>query len=321
MIEILRRELTFDSCSKGERIFTRVDEPVDRTQVRAVLQIAHGMAEHSLCYQAFSEYMARHGYAVAANDHLGHGRSVSTGGAYGYFGEGGCRNLVDDMEKLTQLMRQDYPDLPYFVLGHSMGSFLTRSYLAHYGAGVTAAALLGTGCGPAPLVLSAQLRLADHIVRKKGPLAHDALFAECSTERFNKAFAPNRTENDWLSRDAKEVDRYTADPLCGFPLTVSGYRDILRLQREIEQPACYAAIPRIPILLLSGDRDPVGNFGKGVRRVAGELERAGRPVTLKLYPGARHALLSETNRDEVMQEIRRFFDGVLDRMEGAGGDE
>ena len=169
MIDILQRELSFDSCTGNERISARIAEPVDRLQVRAVLQIAHGMAEHSLLYMDFAAFMASRGFAVAVNDHLGHGKSVSSGGAYGYFGPGGCQSMVADMHKLAHLMKLDYPDSPYFLMGHSMGSFLARSYTAQYGPGLAGAVYLGTGAGPGTLALKAQLGFANGVVKKKGP--------------------------------------------------------------------------------------------------------------------------------------------------------
>ena len=321
MIDTLQRELSFDSCSGNERISVRIVEPADRFQVRAVLQIAHGMAEHSLLYMDFAAYMASRGFAVAVNDHLGHGKSVSSGGAYGYFGPGGCQSMVTDMHKLSYLMKLDYPSLPYFLMGHSMGSFLARSYTAQYGNELAGVIYLGTGAGPGPLMLKAQLAFANGVVKKKGPLAHDPMFMKLSTGQFNKAFAPNRTENDWLSRDEKEVDRYTNDPLCGFSLTVSGYRDILALESEINQSGWYRAVPDLPILIASGDKDPVGDFGKGARKVAEGLKKTGRNVTFKLYPGARHVLLCETNKDEVYADIAGFLESILSPEEIGEGEE
>ena len=307
-MEIVKKEFYFDSCVNGERIFVRTAGPEDGVPVRGIVQIAHGMAEHSLLYDSFMEYLAENGFFAAANDHLGHGKSVSCGGVYGYFGEGGCKNLVEDMHRLFSILHTERKELPYFLIGHSMGSFLSRSYAAKYGNDLTALVLLGTGAGPGTAKLEAQRAVANAIVRRKGPLGHDPMFAKLSTGKFNEYFAPARTPNDWLSRDEAEVDRYTRDPLCGFSLTVSGYRDILDLQAQINSEKWGRAVPDIPILFASGDQDPVGDFGKGVRKSAEYLLRTGhKRVAVKLYPGARHVLLCETNRSEVFRDLLAFL--------------
>jgi alpha-beta hydrolase superfamily lysophospholipase len=309
-LDILQKEMSFDSCLNEERIFARIIEPADRYNVKAVLQIAHGMAEHSLLYVDFAKYLAAQGYAVVINDHLGHGKSVASGGAYGYFGEGGCQNLVKDMHKLYTLIRQEYPNTPYILLGHSMGSFLVRSYTAQFGKELTAAVFVGT-CGNAgAAVYSAEKILAGSLIKKKGEKGHHPLFAKLSTQKYNQAFLPARTPNDWISRDPAEVDRYTNDPLCGFDLTVSGYRDIVILQEEISSSRWYRKVPDIPILILSGEKDPVGDFGKGVKKVAQNLKKTGHTVSLILYPEARHAVLIETNKSQVYHDVLDFLDSV-----------
>lgn len=215
------------------------------------------------------------------------------------------------MKKLSTILQQEHPGLPLILLGHSMGSFLTRAYLARFGSELAAAVILGTGEIPNRMMWKSQCVLAEQIVRKKGPRGHDPLFARLSTQRFNKAFAPNRTPNDWLSRDEKEVDRYTSDPLCGFDLTASAYRDILLLQGEIAGKQWAEKVPKLPLLVLSGDKDPVGDFGKGVERVVKNLQETGHSVEWKLYPEARHVLLCETNRAQVFHDIEKFiFDNV-----------
>lgn len=309
----MQREMSFDSCVNDERIFVRIIEPADKANVKAVLQISHGMAEHSLLYLDFARHVASYGYAVAVNDHLGHGKSVSSGGEYGYFGKGGCQNLVQDMHKLYALMRKDYPVVPYIMLGHSMGSFLARSYTVQFGSELAAAIYLGT-CGDLnAAVFAAEKRLANALVKKKGEKGHDPIFAKLSTVKYNQTFMPATTVNDWLSRDTAEVDKYTKDPLCGFDLTVSGYRDIIDLQSEISSSQWYAKVPDIPILIISGEKDPVGGFGKGVKKVAQRLKKAGRNVRLVLYPGARHVVLCETNKQEVNDEILNFLATVSEK--------
>jgi alpha-beta hydrolase superfamily lysophospholipase len=313
-VDILTRELSFDSSNGSDRIFVRIVEPADKSNVRAVLQIAHGMAEHSLLYMDFAKYIASFGFAVAMNDHLGHGKSVSTGGAFGYFGEGGCQNLINDMHKLHGIMRDAYPNLPYFLMGHSMGSFLARAYTSQFGTELAGAVYMGTSAGPGAAILEAQIIFANSVVKKRGIKGHDPVFEKLSIRKYNTAFVPNRTISDWISRDEAEVDRYVNDPLCGFDLAASGYRDILYLQKEINCADWYRRVPDIPILLISGDRDPVGEFGKGVKKVAKGLTKTGHRVQLILYPEARHALLSETNKDEVHGDIYNFLDSALSNL-------
>lgn len=321
-MDVMQREMSFDSCADEARIFVRIVEPADHFRTRGVLQIAHGMAEHSMLYVEFANYAARQGFAVAVNDHLGHGKSVSKGGSYGYFGEGGAQNMVRDMHKLYGLMRREYPGVPYFLMGHSMGSFLARSYAAQYGEELAGAVFMGT-CGPQNrAVLAGQRRVADHIVEKLGPKAHHPVFARLSTERFNKAFAPNRTDSDWVTRDEAEVDRYVADPLCGFDLTVSGYRDIVYLQSEVTSEAWFRQLPKgLPILLISGDQDPLGNFGRGIQRLSARLAETGHQVETVLYRGARHALITETNRDEVFADLLSFLREHCPKEEGGSSPE
>lgn len=308
-MELIQKDISFDSCACDERIFVRVIEPAAREDARGVLQIAHGMAEHSALYLDFAAFLARAGFVVAVNDHLGHGRSVSKGGAFGYFGEGGAQNLVKDMHKLYGIVHAEHPELPYFLMGHSMGSFLARSYAAQFGEELAAAVFMGT-CGPQNrAVLAAERRLADYMVAKLGVKAHHPLFARLSTERFNKAFAPNRTAGDWVTRDEAEVDRYLADPLCGFDLTVSGYRDVVYLQSEVTSREWLRRLPAsLPVLLISGDRDPLGDFSKGIRALEESLRASGHQVETILYPQARHALITETNRDEVYRDLLAFLE-------------
>lgn len=314
-MDICTREITYDASSGEGRIFARVYEPSHKQDVRAILQIAHGMAEHSSRYEAFAKYMADFGFAVCINDHAGHGRSVPNGAGYGYFGEGGYQNLVDDMDKLREIVQADYPDTPYFIMGHSMGSFLTREYLTQYGAGVRGVVLAGTSAGMGPAVMKSGQLIAERLVQKKGPRAYDKKLQEMTTGQYNKPFAPNRQENEWISRDEKVVDLFNADPLCGFAFTTSGYRELIVLLKRVNSAAWYREFPKLPVFLIAGDKDPVGNFGKGVSRIAHRLEKNGHNVTLKLYPEARHELLNELNKEEVYQDIHAFLEQLLDGSE------
>ncbi|NLG92450.1 MAG: alpha/beta hydrolase [Clostridiales bacterium] len=310
-LDIKKRELSFDSCVEDERIFVRILEPAEKANVKGVLQIAHGMSEHSLLYVEFAKYMASKGFAVAVNDHLGHGKSVSAGGSYGYFGKGGCQNLVQDMHKLYTLIHRDYPEAPYILMGHSLGSLLVRSYCAQHGSELAGAVIMGT-CGSMPkAAIKVQKLICNTAVKKKGEKGHDEIFKKMASINNTRDFSLLSIPADWISRDADEVEKYIQDPLCGFDLTVSGYRDILLLQERVTSPGWFKKMPQIPILLISGDSDPVGGFGKGVRQVARKLKKTGHDVRLILYPGAKHSILCEINRQEVFTDIENFLDDIL----------
>ena len=311
-LDIKQRELSFDSCVEDERIFVRILEPAEKANVRGVLQIAHGMSEHSLLYVEFAKYMAAEGFVVAVNDHLGHGKSVSAGGSYGYFGRGGCQNLVQDMHKLYTLIHRDYPKVPYVLMGHSMGSLLVRSYCTQHGDELAGAVFMGTCGSTSEAAFKVQKLICSAVIKKKGEKGHDEIFRKMASVKNSGNFAPFFIPADWISRDTDEVEKYIQDPLCGFDLTASGYRDILLLQEQVTAPGWFKKMPHIPIMLISGDSDPVGGFGKGVRQTARKLKKTGHDVRLILYPGAKHSVLCETNRVEVFNDIEKFLDDILE---------
>lgn len=306
-MEFTTKEMTYDASSGEGRIFALGYAPAEKNAVRGILQIAHGMAEHSRRYENFAKYLVSKGFAVCINDHAGHGKSALDEESYGYFGPGGYLNLVKDMDKLRGIVQEDFPGVPYMIMGHSMGSFLTRRYLSAYGEGVRGAIICGTSAGLSPPVMKAGLAYAEKIVAKKGPKGHDDRLKNLTTGGYNHAFQPARTPNDWLSRDEAQVDLYNQDPLCGFDFTVSGYRDLVCLLFDVNQPQWFRSVPDIPILMVSGDQDPVGDFGKGVKKVYRRLVKTGHDVQLILYPGGRHEILNETNRDQVYQDIASFL--------------
>lgn len=310
-MDICNRELTFPSSNGEGHIFARVFEPSEIHNVRAVLQIAHGIAEHGLRYVELCRCFAQKGYAVCIHDHAGHGRSVMDSASYGYFGEGGYHRLVEDMHRMRGLIQSDYPNVPYAMLGHSMGSLLTRAYLAVHGEGVDAAVLCGTSAGYSRAVMRAGKAMAAAVVQKEGPKAVSKLLHTVIFAGYNRKFEPVQTENDWLCRDESVVRQYQEDPLCGFLFTASGYQELMNLLSDVNHASWYERMPNIPILLSAGDMDPVGNYGKGVRKVADKLRRTGHDVTLKLYPNARHEVLNEINKREVIGDIEEFLEEVL----------
>lgn len=309
-------EFTFNSCTAKNKIFTRLYEP--DTPPVAVLQIAHGMAEHSALYKPFCEYMAQRGMVVAVNDHLGHGRSVASGALYGHFGDrGGLYNVVEDVRNLQSILREKYPDLPYFLMGHSMGSFVAREFAAAYGASLTAAVFMGTSAGIPEGVWRAERAYLEMLKKSKGPRAKLPYLAQIVTGPYNRKFKPNRTDFDWVTSKEEEVDRFVNDPLCGFPLTVQGYIDLGALLHAVNTDEWYRRLPKkLPVYLISGENDPVGGMGKGVRKIEKKLRETGHDVTMTLYPHVRHALVTEVNADRVFEDIYAFLAAHLPKTEG-----
>lgn len=270
---------------------------------RAVVQLVHGIAEHIGRYDHFARYLADNGFVVAAEDHMGHGGSVGVDGVKGYF-TGGWLTAVADVKLLRDRMKEEFPALPYYILGHSMGSFLLRTYLYTYPDKIDAAILSGTGWEQ-PAVVKAglaackleRLRLGE---KKTSPLLTKLMFGS-----YNKSFAPVRTKDDWICSDPAVVDAYAADPLCGFEATVGLAHDLLTgIEMNETRENLLKMDKLLPVLFVSGGKDPVGGMSKGVLRCIDAFKRAGmRKITIKLYPEGRHEMLNEVNRDEVYQDI------------------
>lgn len=271
---------------------------------RAVIQIVHGMAEHAERYARFASAAVAQGYAVHADDHRGHGAAVAPGDQ-GFLAEhNGWDLVVADLSALLDRIRETYPGVPVILLGHSWGSFLARDLASRRGGELAGLIILGTGAGPGTLTAPG-MALASAESRMRGARHRSRLLHALAFMPYRRHFAPNRTEVDWLSRDEEEVDRYLADPRCGFVCTARFFHDILGGMDRVSDVEHAASMPRgLPLLLASGESDPVGAMGAGVRRVATMYRRAGvREVSLLLYPGARHELLNETNRDEVTADL------------------
>lgn len=271
---------------------------------RGVIQLVHGMAEHIARYDRLARALCAAGYTVAGHSHLGHGEDARED-ELGFFGrKDGWDHLVEDVHAAHEMLLKRFPGQRFAILGHSMGSFVTREYLLRYGGDLTAAVICGTGWFPGPLCSVARAAAALCGVfggwQKPAPLV-DRLMSKDN----NKAFAPVRTPFDWLSRDTAEVDKYMADLRCGFLFTARGYYDMFTGLKSLSRLHRLAALPgNLPVLFISGDADPIGTQGKGVNTVAQQFRDAGvRDVTVRLYPGARHELFNETNRDEITAEL------------------
>ena len=285
---------------------------VPEGQVRAVLQLSHGMVEYIDRYRPLAEYLADRGILVTGHDHLGHGASIRTKEDYGYFAEpDGNRAVLADLHAVTVLTKQLYPDLPYFLLGHSMGSFYARQYLCEYGRELDGAIIMGTGFQPKALVKTAKT-LCRVLAVFHGWHYRSSFVANLSFMGYNKGLE-GRTTHDWLNRDQTEVDKYLAEERCTFTFTLNAYYSMFSGILRLHDPAFLARMPKdLPLLFLSGDADPVGEQGKGVRRAIQSLKAAGvQNIRCKLYPGARHELLVETNRQEVFADIAAWLNDQL----------
>ena len=306
-------EFTFLSTDGKTQLHGMRWEP-DGGSVRAILQICHGVAEHIARYDAFARYLNGLGIAVVGHDHLGHGLSLPEGGTPVYFGESNTWNtVVDDIYVLHQRIRLWYPDVPLCIMGHSMGSFLTRTYLIRYPGTVKAAIIMGTGWQP-KAVIAGGMAVAKAVGAVVGENGTSDLVTNLAFGAYNKLFAPNRTSCDWLSADEGNVDAYMADPLCGADATVGLFRQMLSGIRFNQKLSNLRQMdPRIPVLFVAGEKDPVGDCGNGVRRTYQEFRRAGvQDCTLKLYPGLRHEILNEkAQQQQIFEDIGQWLTSKL----------
>ena len=280
----------------------------DTPHPRAVVQLVHGMAEHMARYDRLAQVLNQAGYAVVGHDHLGHG-PIAAPGDRGWFGpKDGWNNLIEDAHTVTGYARQRFPGLKIALLGHSMGSFAVREYLLRYGEELAACVISGTGWYPAALCTAAK-GLAALCGVFGGWHKPAALVNSVGFGSSNNAFKPARTPFDWLSRDEKEVDKYIADPLCGFLFTARGYYDMFDGLLALSKESRLSALPKdLPVYFLSGVMDPVGQQSAGVKTVVRQFREAGvTDVTLKLYEGGRHEMFNEINRDQVTADLLEWL--------------
>lgn len=274
--------------------------------VRGVVQIVHGICEYALRYAPFAQFLTGHGFAVTGNDHLGHGQSVKDPSEYGYFTQ--WSHLVRDVRALRELVGEKLPGLPYFLLGHSMGSFVARTYLIDYPGTVTGCALSGTAHHPPVGVALGKL-----VTSFGDPKKVNKVFYALSVGAYNKSFAPTRTSADWICRDPQVVDAYLADPMCNFPTKGGMNHAMMTGLGRVGNAGELAKMDKAtPVYFFAGDRDPVGSMGRGVRKVYALFQKAGvRDLTLKLYPGGRHEMLNETNKDQVFADVLAWLEEHL----------
>ena len=274
--------------------------------VRGVVQIAHGMAEHCARYARFAARLNRDGWAVYASDHRGHGDTAKDAQSLGHFAdENGWARGIADLRAVASHARREHPGVPLVLFAHSMGSYFAQSLVLAYPRELDGLILSGTNAGGGALVRVGK-QVAKLECLRLGKRGKSTLLAKMSFGQFNRGFE-ERTAFDWLSRDQREVDAYVADPRCGFPCTNQLWVDLLGAVSELGR-ADWSRLPReLPILVFAGDLDPVGDRGKGVRKLVAAMRAAGLRVTDRLYPEGRHEMLNETNREEVENDVAAWL--------------
>ena len=305
----MRTDFWFDSCGAG-RIHGCKWTP--EGQPKAVVQIVHGIAEFVERYDAFARYLNSLGYAVVAEDHMGHGQSINGKGVQGYF-HGGWFSAVADTYQLMQDTMAEYEGLPYILFGHSMGSFMARTILCKYpDSGISAAIICGTGWQPS-FAMPAMVKLLDGVCKKHGEQKPHEGLQKLIFGGYNKKVEHPRTAYDWLTRDSKIVDAYIAHPLCGFTASCGLLRDMMEGISYIQQSGNLEKMRKdLPVFFIAGGDDPVGPYGKGVHQAADAFRKAGmQDVSVKIYPLCRHEILNEINKEEVFRDVSGWVESKI----------
>lgn len=295
------------SSLSGQKLHTLIWRP---EEPRAVLQIVHGMAEHIARYDEFARWMCDRNIAVIGHSHLGHGLTAASSDDLGHIADRkGWERLTDDVDIVRKAAQELFPGLPHVILGHSMGSFVTRTYITRpEAAGLEGAVICGTG-NMSGAVVGAGNFIASIIQLFRGKRHRSEFINSVSFGSNNKSFEPVRTESDWLSKNEENVDQYIADPLCGFCFSVRAFRDLFEGLGYIGRAKNIAKMRKsLPCMFIAGQLDPVGNNGKGVIQVADMFRKAGiTDVRVELYDNDRHEVLNETDRTTVYGDVYDFI--------------
>ncbi len=303
----MKQEFYYPSSDGQTKIHGIIWRP--EKQAKAVLQICHGMVEYIDRYNDFAQYLAERGVCVVGHDHLGHGKSVQSEEHLGFFHEShGNQYVITDIHKLRRMTEQDYAGVPYFMMGHSMGSFLLRQYLTMRAEGLAGAIIMGTGYMPYGLLAAGQM-VCRSIAAVKGWQYRSEFVNQLGMGGYNKQFEPSESTKDWITSDEEMRKKYEADPLCSFIFTVNGYYQMFEGMKTLTKKSAMDKIPgSLPVFFVSGAEDPVGSNGEGVARVFHKYEQAGiQDVEMKLYPKARHEILNESNREQVYENLYQWI--------------
>lgn len=278
-------------------------------EVRGVVQIIHGMAEYAERYAPFARFLTEHGFLVCADDHLGHGKSVKTKDDLGWFNKQRSTDIVvSDIRSLQLEVKKQTEGLPYFILGHSMGSFFCRKYISLYGKDLSGAIVMGSGFKD-KLTLDTALFMVRLNALFCGWRNRSKFIKSLAFGSYNKKFKPARTGNDWLSEKTENVDKYEKDELCGFSFTNNGYKILFGIIKQACSQKTINAVPKdLPVYFVAGEKDPVGDYGKGVRKSYDKFVKAGvKDVSITLYPNARHEILNDNCKQQVCEDILAFI--------------
>ncbi len=302
-------------CTKIKSTFKSRDEIHDisyhvwfpKGEVRGVVQISHGMCEYALRYSDFAKFLTECGYVVCANDHLGHGDSINSMDELGYFCENdGWQTVVADLHTLTMIMKKNYPDVPYFLFGHSMGSFMARAYCIKFGRELDGVILCGTSSGMDGM--HRVISVISNYKRLRGDRYRSKIVNNLAFGAYNRKIENHRTPYDWVSSDEDVVDKYNIDEKCNFTFTINGFENLTSVLWYVNNDKWYTALRKdLPIYLIAGDADPVGHYGKGVRDVYKKLRAYQCDAKIKIYPDLRHELLNEKKNDEVYSDVLAFL--------------
>ncbi len=305
----MRTDIWYDSHGAGK---IHACKWLPEGEPRAVVQIIHGIAEFVERYDAFANFLTSQGFAVVAEDHMGHGQSINGDGIQGYF-HGGWFTAIEDTMQLMKDIQKEFPNVPYILFGHSMGSFMARTILCKYpDSGIRAAIICGTGWQPA-FALPALIKVVESVCSKTGETVPDEKLQSLVFGSYNKKVEHPRTPFDWLTRDAKIVDAYIAHPLCGFTASCGLLRDMMKGIHFVEQPGNLAAMRKdLPVFFIAGGDDPVGPYGKGVQTAANAFRKSGmKDVSVRIYPLMRHEILNEINKEEVYGDVLKWIESKL----------
>ena len=304
-MSIIRTEAYYHSTTGEDMIRTLIWRN-DELPPMGVVQISHGLTDHIDRYDRFARFLAENGYVVCGNDHLGHGKAAAEAGKLGDFGAQGTDiRMVDDMNVLTNIMKKKYPDMPYYLLGHSLGSFLARLYAAQFGEGLSGLILCGT------THLGGKLSMLSEWVLPLGEMIGADKYSDTGSEVLGKITARYFREDDdsaWLSVSRENRDEALNDPYFDYPITNASAMMVAKILLRASADECYAAIPQgLPVMLISGGKDPIGFFGRGVLTVCDKYDINGADTFMKIYPGLRHEILNEDDYEGIYNDVLEWI--------------